>query len=167
MLCEYVRPFLSFSFDLSLSHQLVYYGEHTRICSASFSLPRTRLVLVQSKRITARFALSVSFFLPVFSLCLFLPLPRIILSHSLLLARLSRVLSRRIRFEALAHTALRLPSGSLALLPTAYLSPSLAIVRARIPPISVDRQCTHASSPSLCRESKHGHGARARARQCT
>lgn len=31
------------------------------------------------------------------------------------------------------------------------LSPSLAIVRARMPPISVDRQCIHASSPSLYR----------------
>lgn len=34
------------------------------------------------------------------------------------------------------------------------LSPSLAVVRARMSPISVDRQYIYASSPSLCREQR-------------
>lgn len=42
------------------------------------------------------------------------------------------------------------PPSSPPFLPPS-LSPSLAIVRARMPPISVDRQCIHASSPSLYR----------------
>lgn len=49
--------------------------------------------------------------------------------------------------------------------PPSSLSPSLAIVRARMPPISVDRQCIHASSPSLYREQRRTQIPRVCARE--
>lgn len=135
-----------------------------------FSLPPTRLLArahtdtrfspssFNRNASTVRFA-RLSFSTSLFCLS-FSPSPSH-LSISLFILRSSR--SRTVGYaRSLAHIVPHLPVAPPPFLPLMYLSPSLAVLRARTSPICVYRQCTHASSPSLCRASKHGYRARAR-----
>lgn len=126
------------------------------------SLARSLVVFVQSKRIYSAFC-AVSLFQALFSLSRYLPPFPSHLSVALFIVRSSRssLVSDTLRVPRTHSSAPPIrPSPPLLLIPLVYLSPSLAVVRVRISPISVDRRYTHASSPSLC-------SARARARART